>query len=66
MDNNYLYIFGVLGFLLVVFIGLYFFKKNKTMENMDTTQIQQHIQQDHNIQNNNMKCDGDKCFINHT
>lgn len=56
MDNN-LYIVGAFGVLLVIVIGFYFFTTNKT-ENMENSQIQQHMEEDHG-----MECDGDKCFV---
>ena len=60
MDNNYLYIVGVLGVLLVAFVVFYYLqKRSKSLENMETSKIQQHIQDDHQVE-----CDGDKCFIN--
>lgn len=60
MDNNYLYIIGFLGILLVSFIIFYFLQKRTNNEQMKNSEIQQHIQEDHNIE-----CDGDKCFIKH-
>lgn len=60
MDNNYLYIIGFLGILLVTFIVFYFLKKRTNNEQMKNSQIQKHIEQDHDIE-----CDGDKCFIKH-
>lgn len=58
MDNNYLYIFGFLGILLVTFVVFYFLQNKK--EPLKTSEIQQHIEEDHNIE-----CNGDKCFIKH-
>jgi LPXTG-motif cell wall-anchored protein len=60
MDNNYLYIIGFLGILLVSFIVFYFLKKRTNNEQMKNSEIQQHIQEDHEVE-----CDGDKCFIKH-
>ena len=61
MDNNYLYIIGFLGILLVAFVVFYYLRKrSKSLEPMETSQIQQHIQDDHQVE-----CDGDKCFIKH-
>jgi hypothetical protein len=58
MDNNYLYIIGFLGILLVAFVFYYFTslrKQTRTLENMESTKIPQ---DDHQVE-----CDGDKCFI---
>ena len=60
MDNNYLYIVGFLGILLVAFVVFYYLKRSKSLEPMETSQIQHHIQDDHQVE-----CDGDKCFIKH-
>jgi len=63
MDDNYLYIIGFLGFLLVTFIVYYLFtslRKQPQTENIENTNIQEHVTQDDNIE-----CDGDKCFIKH-
>jgi phosphoribosyl-AMP cyclohydrolase len=61
MDNNYLYIIGFLGILLVTFVVFYYLRKrSKHLEPMETSKIQQHIQEDHKVE-----CDGDKCFIKH-
>lgn len=61
MDNDYLYIIGFLSILLVVFVVFYYLQKqSKSLKKTETNKIQQHIQEDHNIE-----CDGDKCFINH-
>lgn len=60
MDNNYLYIFGFFGILLVTFVVFYFLKKYNKKEPLKTSEIQQHIEEDHNVE-----CDGDKCFIKH-
>lgn len=61
MDNNYLYISGFLGIMLVAFIVFYYLKmKNKraTSENMESSKIEEHITEGHGIE-----CDGDKCFF---
>lgn len=61
MDNNYLYIIGFLGILLVSFVVFYFLQKKRTNKKEQMkSEIQQHIQEDHNVE-----CDGDKCFIKH-
>lgn len=60
MDNNYLYIIGFLGILLVAFVVFYFLKKSKMSESMENNKIQSHIEEDHGVE-----CDGDKCFIKH-
>jgi uncharacterized protein YpmB len=61
MDNNYLYIIGFLGILLVTFIVFYYLKRkgSKPLENMESSKIQ-HIQDGHQFE-----CDGDTCFIKH-
>jgi len=47
MDNNYLYIVGVLGILLVAFVVFYYLqKRSKSLEPMESSKIQQHIQED--------------------
>jgi preprotein translocase subunit YajC len=61
MDNNYLYIVGFLGILLVTFVVYYFLTRRKEKETMNGQQIEQHIKEDHGV-----TCDGDKCFIKHT
>ncbi len=58
MDNNYLYIVGFLGILLVVFVVFYFLKKKGTKDSMNGDMLEKHMKEDHNIE-----CDGDKCFI---
>lgn len=60
MDNNYLYIVGFLGILLVTFFVFYCLKKRTNNDQMKNSKIQQHIEDDHGIE-----CDGDKCFIKH-
>lgn len=49
MDNNYLYIVGFLGILLVCFVVFYF------LRNKNTT--------DESVSKETPECDGDKCFI---
>ena len=62
MDNNYLYIVGFLGILLVTFVVFYFLtslrKKKGTKDSMNGEMIEKHMKEDHEIE-----CDGDKCFI---
>jgi hypothetical protein len=60
MDNDYLYIVGFFGLVLVSFVVFYFLKKQNKKETMKPSEIQQHIEEDHNVE-----CDGDKCFIKH-
>ena len=60
MDNNYLYIVGFLGLMLVVFVIFYFLQKQKKKDIIKHAEIQQHIEE-----NGNVECDGDKCFIKH-
>ena len=61
MDNNYLYIIGVLGILLVVIVVFYYLKQ-KSYKTIESSKIQQHIQIDH-MNEDNIVCDGDKCII---
>ena len=64
MDNNYLYIVGFLGIVLVAFVVFYYLKRkqkqNNSLENMESSKIQQDIQDEPKVE-----CDGDKCFIKH-
>ena len=54
MDNNYLYIIGFLGIVLVAFVVFYYLRKrSKSLEPMETNKVQQHIQEDHQVE-----CDG--------
>jgi phosphotransferase system glucose/maltose/N-acetylglucosamine-specific IIC component len=57
MDNNYLYIIGFLGMLLVTFVVFHFFKKRTNNE------LTENDEEEHNKQEDNIECDGDKCFI---
>ena len=49
MDDNYLYMFGILGLLLIVTLLYYFWHKNSKVA--------------YNQSSNNIECEGDKCFI---
>ena len=61
MDNNYLYIVGFLGIVLVAFVVFYYLRKrSNSLENMESSKIQQDIQDEPQVE-----CDGDKCFIKH-
>ncbi len=65
MDNNYLYIVGFLGILLVAFVVFYYLqKRSKSLENMETSKIEENIQDEHQDEHQ-VECDGDKCFIKH-
>jgi regulatory protein YycI of two-component signal transduction system YycFG len=69
MDNNYLYIVGVLGILLVAFIVFYYLqKRSKSLENIETSKIEENIQDEHQDVHQDVhqvECGGDKCFIKH-
>lgn len=58
MDNNYLYIVGFLGILLVAFVGFYFLNQKGSKDLMNGEKLEKHIKEDHDI-----VCDGDKCII---
>jgi len=62
MDNNYLYIVGFLGILLVAFVVFYFLtslrKKQEAKVSMNGDKLEKHMTEDHGIE-----CDGDKCII---
>lgn len=58
MDNNYLYIVGFLGILLVTFVVFYYFQKRKGKETNN-----KQMNQSNNQEEDNVECDGDKCFI---
>ena len=60
MDDYYVIFIYCLGILLVISVISYYQTKNKISENMETSKIQNHIQEDHNVE-----CDGDKCVIKH-
>jgi len=51
MENNYLYIFGV---LVIFIVFIYFYYTRMSNSSNETTQIQQLP---------NVECDGDKCFV---
>jgi hypothetical protein len=61
MDDYYvifIYCLGVLLVTSVISVISYYQTKNKISENMETSKIQNHIKEDHNVE-----CDGDKCVI---
>lgn len=60
MDNNYLYLIGFLGIILVSFIVYYFLKKGSknNKSNNELTNSKNNTESDQIIE-----CDGDKCFI---
>lgn len=61
MDDYYvifIYCLGVLLVTSVISVISYYQTKNKISGNMETSKIQNHIKEDHNVE-----CDGDKCVI---
>lgn len=71
MDNNYLYILGILAFLLVLFIVLYYLNYKKKFHNkLDTNKCKKDendFKKDEidfkKDENNDIECDGEKCYI---
>lgn len=60
MDNNYLYIIGFLGMLLVTFVVFHLFKKRTNNELTENDEVRKYVEEE---QEDNIECDGDKCFI---
>jgi hypothetical protein len=68
MDNNYLYIVGVLALIAVFFIFFIYFKSRDTSKNegLKNIQIVKNIQIQKDINSDpQVECNGDKCFIKH-
>jgi len=62
MDNDSLYIVGVLALIAVFFIFFIYFKSRDSGKNegLQNSKIEQHMETDDQVE-----CDGDKCFIKH-
>ena len=64
MDNNYLYIVGFLGIVLVSFVVFYYFSSSQKTTNKNETAYTNQVQYEKNNEQD-VECDGEKCFIKH-
>jgi hypothetical protein len=64
MDNNYLYIIGFLGIILVSFVFYYFLKNRSKNQYLELNNDNNNYNNSKNIDSGKeVECDGDKCYI---